>query len=350
MPSVSDITGGIYRVSAICLFEQFWSIGIILLPVLAHFCSSWTEVYIAISCPSFLLLFLYRWIPDSPRWMVNHGRITEAATILEEAADFNEKSSIYSREELTYKLRALSDHVENEPKEPSFREMWEGRGVKLNLICCHLAWSIYIIIYYGFLLNIRPFGRDYLEVNTAICGIFEIIGTFIGWFFIIYTKRKWFWTGLFNLVASGIALTAHFIPDFSKYCTQYQRSFSIPNFFAIVTGVPRIVLLMVFSMPSKAAVSSTLSILTTCSVELVSPEKRRMCAYSTVVYARIFLLLLPFIMSTDMFGELTAQTFIACLNIVASLFTVVITSPRTLPKKVKAKNVTVFNVVSQNDQ
>lgn len=101
---------------------------------------------------------------------------------------------------------------------------------------------------------------------------------------------------------------------------------------------------MVFSMPSKIAVSSTLSILTTCSVELVAPPKRRMCAYSTVVYARIFLLLLPFVMSTDMFGELVAQTFIACLNIAAALFTVAITCPRTLPKKKKLQSPEIFNV------
>lgn len=203
--------------SAICLFEQFWSVGIILLPVLAHFCDSWSELYIAISCPSFLLLILYKWIPDSPRWLVNHKRVFEAAKILEKGAEYNGKPSIYTHDELKFKLKELSEQAENAPKEPSFWEMWEGEGVKKNLIFCHLAWSIYIIIYYGFLLNIRPFGRQYLEVNTAICGIFEIVGTFVGWFLIVHTTKKWMWTGLLNLVASGIALTAHFIPDFSKF-------------------------------------------------------------------------------------------------------------------------------------
>lgn len=38
------------------------------------------------------------------------------------------------------------------------------------MICVHLAWSIYIVVYYGMLLNIRSFSREHLEVNTVVAG------------------------------------------------------------------------------------------------------------------------------------------------------------------------------------
>lgn len=111
----------------------------------------------------------------------------------------------------------------------------------------------------------------------------------------------------------------------------------------LVTGTNRIILLMMSSMPSKMAVSSTLNIFGTCVTEIVTPEKKRLCAYFTIVYARVFLLLLPFIMSTDIYGELAAQTFITGLNVVASLFTIMIATPRTLPKKQeKLNNIDMF--------
>ena len=41
----------------------------------------------------------------------------------------------------------------------------------LNLSTLYLKYrSVYIVIYYGFLLNIRNFGRQYLEENTIVAG------------------------------------------------------------------------------------------------------------------------------------------------------------------------------------
>lgn len=162
---------------------------------------------------------LYRWIPDSPRWLLAHGKISEALSILEESLEVNNnKSCVLTTDEIEAKLQVLSEKLMNAPEEPSFWRLWEGKQVKKNLICICLAWSIYIIIYYGFLLNVRPYGRDYLEVNTAICGVCEMIGTFVGLFFILKTSRKWLWTGTFNLIASVISYSAYLIPPTGKNC------------------------------------------------------------------------------------------------------------------------------------
>lgn len=211
-PTVSDITSGKYKVSAICLFEQFWSIGVMLLPIMASFWSSWTQLYSAISLPTILLIFTLKWIPESPRWLIKKGRVQEAKEVLIQAAEMNGNISEIDQIELEKKLEVQSAAVMNEPKEPSWWSLWENKKVKKNLILCHLIWSIYIIIYYGMLLNIRPFGRDYLKINTAIAGMSEIIGTFIGWSLILFTSRKWLWAGLFNIGAALIGLSANLIP------------------------------------------------------------------------------------------------------------------------------------------
>lgn len=57
---VSDITAGKYKTIVCTMFEQFWSIGVILLPGVASFLSSWSYIYMAISMPTFLLIFLHR--------------------------------------------------------------------------------------------------------------------------------------------------------------------------------------------------------------------------------------------------------------------------------------------------
>lgn len=91
-------------------------------------------------------------------------------------------------------------------------------------------------------------------------------------------------------------------------------------------------------MISKIAISSTLAILTTCTVELVSAEKRKMCSFSTICWARLCLLGAPFIGATVVFGTLVPQTAFASLAIVGGVLTTFITSPRTIPRRSGATN------------
>jgi hypothetical protein len=61
---------------------------------------------------------------------------------------------------------------------------------------------------------------------------------------------------------------------------------------------------MATSMTSKIAISTTLSILMTCTTEIVSPEKRRLCGYTSTIWTRIWLLTSPFVGATSIFGKL----------------------------------------------
>lgn len=123
----------------------------------------------AISYPTIILIFLYPLIPNSPRWLIKKGRIREAKEILLEAARVNGKTD-FTEADLEKQLQIQAAAELEASPEPSYWEMWRGPGVAKNLICVHFSWSVYIVIYYGFLLNIRNFGKEYLEENTIICG------------------------------------------------------------------------------------------------------------------------------------------------------------------------------------
>lgn len=90
---------------------------------------------------------------------------------------------------------------------------------------------------------------------------------------------------------------------------------------------------MAIAMTSKIAISCTLAILTTSTIELVSANKKKICAYSTIVWARIWLLTAPFVGATIIFGRFVPQTAFACLAIFGGLLTCLIRGPRTHPKE-----------------
>lgn len=170
------------------------------------------------------------------------------------------------------------------------------------------------------------------------------------------THRKWLYAGIFNFIASFISLGAHLIPTDGIYTYNFIKHSKIyHNYFHITLKVSlfqRMILLMVTSMASKIAISTTLSILMTCTTEIVSPEKRRLCGYTSTIWTRIWLLSAPFVGATSIFGQIgilitiqnktflyhilyfsVPQTFLALLNLVGSIATTFIQTPRTIENK-----------------
>ncbi|XP_055588596.1 organic cation transporter protein [Uranotaenia lowii] len=312
---MADITGGKYKTATICFFEQFWSIGVILLPGVASFWSNWSHLYLAISLPTFILIILHRWIPDSPKWLLAKGRIKEAKAFLLDATEVNQNQRDVP-EDFDQLLKDVSVSLQSEQAPDPWWSIWKEKSAVKNLICVHLAWSIFIVVYYGMLLNIRAFGRDHLQINTVIAGASEILGTFLGFYLIMNTTKKWFLTGLLNIIGGLIAYLAWTIP---------------PE----ITGNKRVVLLMLTAMVSKVTISSCLAILTTCTTEVVSDCKKKGAAYSSICWARIWLLCAPFLGATIIFGQLIPQTVFASLTILGGIIVGSIHSPRTHPNAKK---------------
>lgn len=330
---MTDITQGKYRLGAVCLFEQFWSIGVILLPFVGSWWESWAIVYLSITFPTFILMYLYRWIPDSPRWLLKHGRIGEAKQVLLDAARVNGKTD-FDELELEKNLKLLSDQMMKEPPEPSLLSLWNtSSDIKLKLFVSHLGWSVYLMLYFGSLLHVRAMGRNYLEVNTVIAGISEILGTFIGFALIFYTTRKWLWSSILNIITSLIAISAIFVPN------------SFPPFY-------RMVIYMATAMAEKMTISTGLSLFITCNTEIVTKEKKKICNYSGVTCSRTLVMIAPFIGFTAKFGQLVPQQLMGVINIAISLMIIIgLQTPRSLPKpENKTNNNQLYNIpVSESE-
>lgn len=122
-----DITNGAAKTITSLVFEFFWSIGLILLPIFNVFIEDWWKLYHAISLPTIFLIFLIKFVyfyhlllciiirtmffmkqnhvlnrhlPDSPRWLLRHGRIDEARQILIEGGTKNKRRVPINLEEL----------------------------------------------------------------------------------------------------------------------------------------------------------------------------------------------------------------------------------------------------------
>lgn len=256
-----------------------------LLPLIGSWWQSWSLIYVAQSLPTIGILILFHWVPDSPRWLLKHGRVDEAKLILLDAARVNRKQG-FNEGDLIKQLHAMAEAMKNDSPEPTLLSIWRGPGVnRVALFAVHVGWSVYLMLYFAYLLNVRAMGRNYLEVNTAIAGLSEVIGTLVALYLILKTSRKWLWASLLNIVTSLIALLANFVPD------------SVPPF-------QRMIIYMITLFIAKLTVSTSLSMLIVCASEVVTKEKKKTCSYSVVTCSRTLVMIAPFIGYCMIFGQL----------------------------------------------
>lgn len=215
---VSDITAGKGRQSVLLLYDSFWSIGVILLPAIAAFAHSWRQIYVGITSLPFAFVLLLPWLPDSPRWMLQHAEPTAAVEhvqqLLQHAARINERSHRLTRD-LGLQLELLSERLRTQPAPARWLELWHGHPqAKLHMLATHMALATFLISHMGLLLNIRSFGRDYLAPNTMAIGLAELIGCLLAVYLCLWHNfRKWQWAGGFCIVGGAVGCLCWFFND-----------------------------------------------------------------------------------------------------------------------------------------
>ena len=150
----------------------------------------WRWVVIIGSIGAFVIWWIRRSLPESPRWLEQHGRIAEADTIV---AALEQKIRADIGGELP-PPETVAGEAEHKPG--AWMEMWnaEYRGRTVMLIVYNLLQTIG---YYGFsswvptLLISQGIGVTRSLVYTFIIAIAAPVGPLVGMFFADHIERKW---------------------------------------------------------------------------------------------------------------------------------------------------------------
>ncbi|XP_054725149.1 solute carrier family 22 member 13 [Anastrepha obliqua] len=308
-----DITGGRYRTGVIILYDTFWSLGVILLPGISSFFQNWSELYLGITFPTVILLFLLQWTPESPRWLLKNGKehdVYRVERMLRKAVDINERTFLIP-DDFRQQLEKLRESLRTQKPPATWLQLWRGPRAKYYMLAAHIALACYIVNYMGMLLNLRSFGRNYRVPNTIAMGVAEIIGCFIGLHFAMkHGPKKFMYAGCFNIVAGlvgclGWTFTgANLNPDL------------------------KVALWMIIAVVPKASVSCAQSMMQACMAEVMPPNKKQPFAFSVVTWARIWLLTAPFINLLKKTDVALSLTFFAVLTVIGGICTCMLQPPK----------------------
>lgn len=148
----------------------------------------------------------FRWIPDSPRWLLSHGDIAGTFKLLVQAAECCGLTANLPVN-LAFKLKLQAKQLLRQQSQGNWLKGWQYCSVSttLRVFAIHVAFACFTIMYFGMVLNMPNYGRDHLPKSARCIAASEIIGCCLGYWLVTKVMRKWFWSGMFNIFGASIA-------------------------------------------------------------------------------------------------------------------------------------------------
>ncbi|XP_061649559.1 organic cation/carnitine transporter 2-like isoform X2 [Phyllopteryx taeniolatus] len=145
----SEILTGPTRVlfSNLCL-PFAYVFGMLLLPGTAYLVRNWRPLALILALPGLACVPLWWLLPESPRWLVSHGRLRQAEVLLSSAALEN----CVGAPEVIFKTNKVGNQSLNQSESLNFVDLVQTRNVR------HMSLILWII---WFSLNLSSFGVSF---------------------------------------------------------------------------------------------------------------------------------------------------------------------------------------------
>lgn len=307
---VTEICGLKFRMPFGILTQFPFGIGAALMPLIAYFVRSWTNLQLCISIPCFLLLSYYWMVPESPRWLIGMGRFDEALKILKGGAKVNKMTLPPDSEllDMMEKVKQAAELEEEEADNPetfkeklldAFKELTglvktpEMRKRTLNVF---FSWLAVAMVYYGLSFNTKNLGGD-RYLSSFVSGFVEVPAVVVILPALATLGRVKCYSGTF--ISGGICCGLVAILSFALAKGSYV--------WATVT----------IAMIGKFLISMTFAIAYLYTAELFPTPVRNVAVGAASTFARIGSMSAPYIV--DLLGAVHAGIPAIIFGIVATL-------------------------------
>ncbi|KAF8778842.1 Organic cation transporter protein like [Argiope bruennichi] len=213
-----------------------WILGYLCLPGIAWLLRDWIYMQIALTLPFIFHLSSWWFLPESPRWLLAHGKTEEAAKIIYKAAKRNgfDLSDVKLNEVISHTTKIHAAESEKVNVLQLFKPgLWQKTVIILYL------WFTNAFMYYGISYNTNELAGDPF-LNFALYGVIEIPAYAIT-LFVIQSKGRRMPQAM-SCIAAGLSCwmiypipkdpwwMSEMVSLFGKFCI--TSSFSILYVFA----------------------------------------------------------------------------------------------------------------------
>uniref|UniRef100_A0A8C2IUE2 Solute carrier family 22 member 3 n=1 Tax=Cyprinus carpio TaxID=7962 RepID=A0A8C2IUE2_CYPCA len=196
---ITELVGVEYRRMVGVTYQMFFSLGILILPLLAYFIPNWRWLQVVFTIPYICFLTYYWFIPESPRWLLSQNKRIEALEITKAIAKENKKT--------------LSKNIEVEESisTVSFMDLFKTSKLRKFTFILSFNWFTSAVVYQGLIMRLGILGGN-VYVDFLISGIVELPAAFLILLTIERIGRRLPFAAA-NIVAGAACLITAFIPD-----------------------------------------------------------------------------------------------------------------------------------------
>uniref|UniRef100_A0A8C0F309 Solute carrier family 22 member 7 n=1 Tax=Bubo bubo TaxID=30461 RepID=A0A8C0F309_BUBBB len=151
------------------LTSIFWSIGNMLLAMVAYLVREWHWLLVAVTGPCLLSIVCLWWVPESARWLIANGKVKQAQRHLLQCARMN------GRKDFTVSPEALRRMSTNKKPGQSYSciSLFRTPVLRKISLCSGAVWFGVAFSYYGMSMNLTGFGLN-MYLSQFVLGIIEI--------------------------------------------------------------------------------------------------------------------------------------------------------------------------------
>lgn len=149
----------------------------------AYFIRDWRTLTFFSILPSFVVLFIFKTIPESSRWLASQGKIKEAEHILRK---IGKENGSHNNEVIFLKV---DSRTEGKTSQHGALDLFTHRSVCPVTGIMMLLWCVNSMVYYGLALNVKNLGGS-LYINFVLASLIELPSFAVTQFFLSWLGRR----------------------------------------------------------------------------------------------------------------------------------------------------------------
>ncbi|XP_068615923.1 solute carrier family 22 member 7-like, partial [Brachionichthys hirsutus] len=135
-----------------------WAFGSALFAGVAYLVTDWRWLTVSVTSPLILVIIMWRWLPESARWLIANGKHEQAHMYLKKCAKMNQAENFID----TIKTETLSAIVVTEKRDRTYSLLDLMRTPKMRklALCAGLLWLCVATSYFAISFHITGFWLD----------------------------------------------------------------------------------------------------------------------------------------------------------------------------------------------
>lgn len=178
-----------------------WTFGNIGFAAIAYFVNDWRWLIVSVTSPLILAIIMWRWLPESARWLIANGKFEQAQMYLKKCAKMNgtQESAI------ALKTETLSTIIMTEKRNRSYSYLDLVRTPEMRKLALRtgLLWYCIANAFYGISFNIASFGLN-LYLTQLTYALIELPSKITSYYLLDRVGRRRIEVG--SLLVTGACL------------------------------------------------------------------------------------------------------------------------------------------------